>query len=255
MTVDKAVERQWIQFGSSRVLASYRSAYPEHLTKMNTLYLCEFCLMGFADEVSYTIHKNLCSWYNPPGNEIYRDGVLSFWEVDGNKDIGYCRRVCLLSKLFLAAKFIHYDVEPFIFYILTEHSRSGYVFVGYFSKEKDPDTANNLSCLFTFPTSRQLGYGKLLIDLSYKLSVREKKVGGPEHPLSDLGLITYQSYWKAVIISYFRKKKPVNTVCIKDISCETGLQTSDIIYTMLQNKMIRYVNGCHLFSMVCPSLS
>ena len=36
----------------------------------------------------------------------------------------------------------------------------------------------------------------------YLLTRREDKVGSPERPLSDLGLISYRSYWREVILTH-----------------------------------------------------
>lgn len=46
----------------------------------------------------------------------------------------YCQNLCLLAKMFLDHKTLYYDVEPFLFYILTEVDDRGCHFVGYFSK-------------------------------------------------------------------------------------------------------------------------
>lgn len=46
----------------------------------------------------------------------------------------YCQNLCLLAKLFLDHKTLYFDVEPFIFYILTEVNKQGAHIVGYFSK-------------------------------------------------------------------------------------------------------------------------
>lgn len=46
----------------------------------------------------------------------------------------YCQNLCLLAKLFLDHKTLYYDVEPFLFYVLTEYDEHGYHLVGYFSK-------------------------------------------------------------------------------------------------------------------------
>lgn len=46
----------------------------------------------------------------------------------------YCQNLCLLAKLFLDHKTLYYDVEPFLFYILTEADNQGCHMVGYFSK-------------------------------------------------------------------------------------------------------------------------
>jgi len=70
----------------------------------------------------------------PPGNEVYRDGPLSIHEVDGDVNREYCQNLCLLAKLFLDHKTLYYDVEPFLFYVLTHSDSSGTHLIGYFSK-------------------------------------------------------------------------------------------------------------------------
>ena len=37
----------------------------------------------------------------------------------------YCQSLCLLSKLFLDHKTLYYDVDPFLFYVLTEKDSEG----------------------------------------------------------------------------------------------------------------------------------
>ena len=39
----------------------------------------------------------------------------------------YCQSLCLLSKLFLDHKTLYYDVDPFLFYVLTEKDSEGRV--------------------------------------------------------------------------------------------------------------------------------
>lgn len=53
----------------------------------------------------------------------------------------YCQNLCLLAKLFLDHKTLYFDVEPFIFYILTEVNKQGAHIVGYFSKVRPRLTA------------------------------------------------------------------------------------------------------------------
>ena len=48
----------------------------------------------------------------------------------------------------------------------------------------------------------------------YLLSKVERKVGSPERPLSDLGLISYRSYWKDVVLTYLHSYSG-REICIK----------------------------------------
>lgn len=51
----------------------------------------------------------------------------------------------------------------------------------------------------------------------YLLTRVERKIGSPEKPLSDLGLISYRSYWKDVLLDYLCTRSGT-TLSIKDLS-------------------------------------
>ncbi|MGH0166316.1 UNVERIFIED_CONTAM: hypothetical protein FKN15_078094 [Acipenser sinensis] len=87
------------------------------------------------DEINH-VQKSRCQWRQPPGKEIYRKSNISVYEVDGRDHKIYCQNLCLLAKLFLDHKTLYFDVEPFVFYILTEVDRQGAHIVGYFSKTR-----------------------------------------------------------------------------------------------------------------------
>jgi histone acetyltransferase MYST1 len=191
-------------------------------------------------------HKAECPCRNPPGNEIYRNGNISVYEVDGKDERVYCQNLCLLAKLFLDHKTLYYDVDPFFFYIITEVDEMGAHIVGYFSKEKVSAEDYNLACILTFPQYQKCGYGKFIISLSYELSKREQKPGSPEKPLSDLGKISYRSYWTHVLLNLFAEQDGSENVSIKDISSITGIKTEDIISTLQSLNMIKCWKGQHV---------
>ncbi|KAI9009483.1 acyl-CoA N-acyltransferase [Gaertneriomyces semiglobifer] len=189
-----------IRFGPYEIQTWYNSPYPEEYNDQGLLYICEFCFKYMKSGFVAGRHKRKCPLRNPPGDEIYRDGTTSIFEVDGRKNKIYCQNLCLLSKLFLDHKTLYYDVEPFLFYIMTETTPQGCRFIGYFSKEKRSANGYNLSCIVTLPLWRQKGMGGLLIEFSYLLSRKEGKLGSPEKPLSELGLVSYRRYWRRSVL-------------------------------------------------------
>ena len=60
--------------------------------------------------------------------------------------------------------------------------------------------------ILTLPCHQRKGYGKLLISISYELSKIEEKVGSPEKPISDLGKVSYMSYWTDTLLTLLQTK-------------------------------------------------
>ena len=143
----------------------------------------------------------------------------------------YCQNLCLLAKMFLDHKTLYYDVEPFMFYVMTEFDASGHHLVGYFSKEKRSPLDYNVSCIVALPHHQRKGYGNFLIDLSYHLTKLEGKSGTPEKPLSDFGLLTYRSYWKQIVLRLLLQRP--KELFIPEICRQTGMEAEDLLM-MLQ---------------------
>ncbi|XP_059098251.1 histone acetyltransferase KAT6A-like isoform X2 [Tigriopus californicus] len=228
-----------IQFGKFEISTWYSSPYPHEYARLPKLYLCEFCLKYMKSRPILERHVRKCQWRHPPGTEIYRKDHLSVFEVDGNTNKIYCQNLCLLVKLFLDHKTLYYDVEPFLFYILTKNDEKGCHLVGYFSKEKHCAQKYNVSCIMTLPNYQRRGYGRLLIDFSYLLSKAEKQAGTPEKPLSDLGRVSYHSYWKSVILEYLHAHRKMSEISVQGIHAETSLHPHDIVLTFMLLGFIR----------------
>jgi GNAT superfamily N-acetyltransferase len=125
-------------------------------------------------------HKRKCDLRHPPGDELYRHNNLSVFEVDGKDNKLYCQNLCLLAKLFLDHKTLYYDVDPFLFYVLTEVDERGCHIVGYFSKEKNSPEEYNLACILTLPPYQRKGYGKFLISLCESRKGERGRGGEPQ---------------------------------------------------------------------------
>lgn len=204
MNETKIKSAEWIQFGQHFLEAWYFTPIPKEFNS-TCLYICDKCLHFFVHKKELIRHCQNCKWTHPPGDEIYRDGNVSIFEVDpihnGTKRV-YCENIGYISKIFLECKMIKSTVEGFIFYILCEQREDGFHFVGYFSKQRDREAGDyNLSCIVVMPFCQKAGYGKFLIEMSYELCTIEGKPGGPETPFSDLGLKTYISYWTRRVVT------------------------------------------------------
>ncbi|KAK9738897.1 MYST family zinc finger domain [Popillia japonica] len=236
---------KYIEMGKFEMEVWYQSPYPEDYARLPKLYICEYCLRYMKSRTILQRHVHKCVWRHPPGEEVYRKDKISVWEVDGKRYKCYCQNLCLLAKFFLDHKTLYYDVEPFLFYVMTLVDNEGCHTVGYFSKEKNSFLNYNVSCILTLPPYQRQGYGRLLIDFSYLLTRVEGKIGSPEKPLSDLGLISYRSYWKDVLLNYLCKTAGTQ-LSVKDISQEMAIHSYDIVSTLQALGMMKYWKGKHI---------
>ncbi|KAI9454545.1 hypothetical protein BJY52DRAFT_1284058 [Lactarius psammicola] len=227
-----------IRFGEHDIHTWYDAPFPEEYANIpdGRLWICEFCLKYNKSGFGASRHSLKCKARHPPGDEIYRDGNVSIFEVDGRRNKIYCQNLCLLSKMFLDHKSLFYDVEPFLFYVMTEFDDVGARFVGYFSKEKRSPKDFNVSCIMTLPVRQRRGWGNLLMEFSYLLSKKEQRLGSPEKPLSGLGALGYKNYWTLSIMRCLRTA-PDNPT-LEDISNATSMTVEDVYNTLCAQDLI-----------------
>ncbi|POS83403.1 hypothetical protein EPUL_004174, partial [Erysiphe pulchra] len=249
-----------VTLGDVRFQAWYSSWYPkEFLGKQNKiikdLYVCSRCFAYSRGEDS----KELRAWFNHwqkckkkalPGEKIYvhgewveraedvlieNKGVWSVWEVDGAIETN----LSLFAKLFLENKSVFFDVSGFKFFLLvyaapktsTDTGLDNQI-IGFFSKEKMSWDNNNLACILVFPPWQRKGLGSLLIGISYAIAQRKNIMGGPERPISDLGLKGYRGFWGREIARFLLNQDVDAEPCIIDIetiSRETWISSDDCL--------------------------
>lgn len=104
-----------------------------------------------------------------------------------------------------------------------------------------------MSCIVTLPQYQRCGFGRLLIDFSYLLSKHENIIGTPEKPLSDLGKLSYLSYWRDKIYRHLydviRSGSKELDLTIAGISKATALNTNDVASTLQWCKVIHKPDG------------
>ncbi|KAK6621343.1 Histone acetyltransferase KAT5 [Polyplax serrata] len=251
---------EMIELGRHRIRPWYFSPYPQELVTLPCIYICEFCLKYTKTKKCLERHLAKCNLRHPPGNEIYRKDTISFFEIDGRKNKNYAQNLCLLAKLFLDHKTLYYDTDPFLFYVMTDYDNRGFHIVGYFSKEKESTEDYNVACILTLPPYQRKGYGKLLIEFSYELSKFEGKTGSPEKPLSDLGLLSYRSYWAQTILELLITAKPIGEnekpqITINEICELTSIKKEDVISTLQNLNLINYYKGQYIITLSAETIT
>ncbi len=131
-----------VQLGKHVMECWYFSPYPKEFYSngpLECLHVCEFTFRYFASKSELLrFHERTLPTLprHPPGNEIYRDNKIAFFEVDGAIERMYCQNLATFAKLFLDHKTLYWDVDPFLFYVLCVYDDKGYHPMGFFSKEK-----------------------------------------------------------------------------------------------------------------------
>ncbi|KPJ20030.1 Histone acetyltransferase Tip60 [Papilio machaon] len=173
---------EMIELGRHRIRPWYFAPYPQEMVNLPCIYICEFCLKYRKSKKCLERHLIKCKLKHPPGNEIYRKGSISFFEIDGRKNKCYAQNLCLLAKLFLDHKTLYYDTDPFLFYVMTEFDARGFHIVGYFSKEKESTEDYNVACILTLPPYQRKG------EICEMTSIKKEDVIST---LQNLNLINY----------------------------------------------------------------
>jgi histone acetyltransferase HTATIP len=135
---------------------------------------------------------------------------------------------------------LFFDGLPSNLLVQTQRDSTGCHIIGYFSKEKESAENFNVACILTLPQHQRHGYGKLLIEFSYELSKKEGKVGSPEKPLSDLGLLSYRAYWEETIVDLLCNSMcTVDEISIDDIARKTSITHADVMNTCVHDFLRR----------------
>jgi histone acetyltransferase MYST1 len=158
-----------LELGEYQMNTWYFSPLPKELLPggmIDVLYVDEFSLNFFTRKIElqrYQERELPRGRRHPPGNEIYRCGNLSMFEVDGYEQRIYCQNLCYIAKLFLDHKTLYYDVDPFLFYVLCEVDERGEHMIFLAAIQILVAQIIIYSMIITIPNSR-LPSGRLLLE-------------------------------------------------------------------------------------------
>lgn len=161
----------------------------------------------------------------------------------------FTQNLSLFAKLFLDNKSVFFDIVSFNYYVLLQ-SPSCTTFsatfgaeddaslleewriVGFFSKEKVSWDNNNLACILVFPPWQGQGLGKILMGISYELSEREGRIGGPEKPLSELGRKGYTHFWRCRVANQILSMKAETRLSVGELAEYCWILPEDVIVAL-----------------------
>lgn len=83
-----------------------------------------------------------------------------------------------------------------------------------------------------------------MISFAYQLSRLEGRPGTAERPLSDLGAVSFRSYWQRAVLDCLRQH-PRGDVSVQDISEATMMTPQDVTDTLKQLGLLQYWKGTH----------
>lgn len=171
----------------------------------------------------------------PSGRLIYERDLHAIYEIDGEEHQLFAQNLSLFAKLFLDNKSIFFDVTSFNYYVLVYTPRSENPapnlpqIIGFFSKEKMSWDNNNLACILVFPPWQRKGLGKILMGVSYELSRREDRIGGPEKPLSELGRKGYMQFWVARVARTVLALRNKSTASVGELAERCWMLPEDVV--------------------------
>lgn len=91
---------------------------------------------------------------------------------------------------------------------------------------------NNLACILIFPPWQRKGLGKILMGVSYELSKREGRYGGPEKPLSEMGKKGYMQFWEARIARKVLGMKGKQAMSVAELARECWVLSEDVVASL-----------------------
>ncbi|KAI3916857.1 hypothetical protein MKW92_003585 [Papaver armeniacum] len=211
----------FIQLRRNEIKTWYPSPVMSEFKDCIKLHVCECCLAFTNSKTQLKRHKKECQGRDPPGHEIYIDGQLSVFQIDGAENKGYCDNICYLGSMFLDIETNSETIESSMFYVLVVRDGSGYDLIAYFSEVKqmmEPYSSSRFLCL---PPHQRRGYATLLVRLACELKRGE-----------DAGACSYYSKFLNWIILRRAAKALPGQSC-EDLSRQTGIPIEDVPTTLL----------------------